>query len=58
VQTETELLTLSTDDIEEMKSSGQSMMPGRQLDKLSAEQIRDLFGYLATKIQVPLPEEQ
>jgi putative membrane-bound dehydrogenase-like protein len=58
VQTETELLTLSTDDIEEMKSSGQSMMPERQLDKLSPEQIRDLFGYLATKIQVPLPVEK
>src|SRR5207253_9384604 len=33
VQTETEQLTLATDDIEQMKSSGQSLMPERQLDK-------------------------
>ncbi|HEV2970466.1 MAG TPA: PVC-type heme-binding CxxCH protein [Pirellulales bacterium] len=58
VQTETELLTLSTDDVDEMKSSGQSMMPERQLDKLRPEQIRDLFAYLATKTQVPLPMEK
>jgi putative membrane-bound dehydrogenase-like protein len=49
VQTETEQLTLATDDIEQMKSSGQSLMPERQLDQLTREQVRDLFAYLATK---------
>ena len=49
VQTETEQLSLAADDIEQMKSSGQSLMPERQLDKLTREQVRDLFAYLATK---------
>ena len=52
VQTETQLLTIAQDDIEQIKPSGQSMMPERQLDSLTREQIRDLFGYLATKSQV------
>ncbi len=52
VQTETQLLTISQGDIDQIKPSGQSMMPDRQLDKLTREQIRDLFGYLATKTQV------
>ena len=42
-------ITLPTDEIEQMKSSGQSLMPERQLDKLTREQLRDLFAYLATK---------
>ncbi|HKD35506.1 MAG TPA: dehydrogenase, partial [Pirellulales bacterium] len=49
VQTETEQLTLATDDIESIKPSGQSLMPERQLDNLSREQIRDLFAYLMRK---------
>lgn len=49
VQTETERLVISTDDVETQKSSGQSLMPERQLDKLSPEQIRDLFAYLTSK---------
>ncbi len=52
VQTETQMLTIAQDDVEQIKASGQSMMPERQLNSLTREQIRDLFGYLATKGQV------
>jgi putative heme-binding domain-containing protein len=52
VQTQTQLLTVARDEIDQTKPSGQSMMPERQLDKFSREQIRDLFGYLATKMPV------
>jgi putative heme-binding domain-containing protein len=52
VQTETQSLTIAQEDIDQVKPSGQSMMPQRQLDNLTREQIRDLFGYLATKSQV------
>ena len=33
-----------------------SMMPEGQLEKLTAEELRDLVGYLASKTQVPLPK--
>ncbi len=49
LQTETQQITIPTDDIDSQKPAGISMMPERQLDKLSADQIRDLFRFLATK---------
>ena len=55
VQTDTQRLILAAEDIEQMKPSKLSMMPERQFDKLKPEEIRDLFGYLATHSQVPLP---
>jgi hypothetical protein len=32
-------------------------MPEGQLDALTREQVRDLFAYLASKRQVPLPKQ-
>ncbi len=55
VQTDTQQLVLAAEDIEQMKPSKMSMMPERQFDKLTPEEIRDLLGYLATHSQVPLP---
>ncbi|HEY2147848.1 MAG TPA: c-type cytochrome, partial [Pirellulales bacterium] len=49
VQTETEQLTLADDEIDSIKPSGQSLMPERQLDNLSRDEIRDLFAYLMRK---------
>lgn len=55
VQTATERIVLPKDEIEERKQSNVSMMPEGQLEKLSADELRDLVGYLASKTQVPLP---
>ncbi len=46
VQTATEQLVLSLDDVEAEKESGISLMPEGQLEPMSATQVRDLFGYL------------
>jgi putative heme-binding domain-containing protein len=55
VQTATERLALSREDVDTIKDSPLSIMPEKQLDGLTKEQIRDLFAYLASKTQVPLP---
>ena len=55
MQTATERVTLSPDDIEGVKDSPLSLMPEGQLDALSKEQVRDLIAYLSGKTQVPLP---
>ncbi|MFO0824388.1 MAG: PVC-type heme-binding CxxCH protein [Gemmataceae bacterium] len=55
VQTATEKITLSPDDVESVKDSPLSIMPERQLDALTKEQVRDLIAYLSSKTQVPLP---
>ena len=57
VQTDRQQVILATEDIEQMKPSKVSMMPEGQLDKMTREQMRDLFGYLATHNQVPLPAD-
>ena len=36
------------EDIEDVKPSTVSMMPEGQLERLSPQEIRDLFAYLAT----------
>ena len=54
VQTATELLTLSKDSIQSRKVTEKSPMPDGLLDTLSANQIRDLIGYLQTPSQVSL----
>ncbi len=54
IQTPNEELTLLKDDIEARKNSKLSMMPERQLDKMTNTEILDLFGYLMSKEQVPL----
>jgi len=55
LQTQTELLVLENEDIEETKQTGQSPMPEGQLETLSTEQVKNLFAYLRHPSQVALP---
>ena len=55
VQTANETLRIPPAEIAARKESGLSMMPEGLFDRLSAEEIRDLVGYLASPQQVPLP---
>ena len=55
VQTATEKVIVSAEDVESVKDSALSLMPDGQLDALSREQVRDLVAYLMAKTQVPLP---
>ncbi len=54
--TQTDTLTIERDRIEAQKDSKQSLMADGLLQPLSAEQVRDLFSYLMTRTQVPLPD--
>jgi putative heme-binding domain-containing protein len=56
LQTATERITLAKEDIDTVRDSPLSMMPEGQLDTLSREQVRDLFAYLTSKGQSPLPK--
>ena len=56
IQTQTDRVILSRDDIEEQKKQSISMMPEGMLDKLSEEEIANLFAYLQGDHQVALPE--
>jgi putative membrane-bound dehydrogenase-like protein len=53
IQTANERIVLPREDVEEIKPSYVSMMPEGQLDRLSPQEIRDLFAYLAASRQVP-----
>lgn len=53
VQTPNEELTLLKSDVEARKNSKLSMMPERQLDKMTDQDIIHLFGYLMSPQQVP-----
>ncbi|MBI2480523.1 MAG: c-type cytochrome, partial [Planctomycetia bacterium] len=55
MQTAAERIVLLRDEIEELRVSNLSMMPERQLDVMTSEQVRDLIGYLMLPSQVPLP---
>ena len=57
LQTPTERVVVSKADIEERKVSPVSMMPEGQLEKLTADELRDLVGYLGSPKQVPLSPE-
>jgi putative membrane-bound dehydrogenase-like protein len=57
LQTATDRITLAKEDIDTVRDSPQSMMPEGQLDPLSRDQIRDLFAYLTSKSQAPLPRQ-
>ncbi|MFM7037471.1 MAG: PVC-type heme-binding CxxCH protein [Planctomycetaceae bacterium] len=46
VQTDREQVTLARSDIEETRDTGKSLMPDGMLDKLTEEQVRDLFGFM------------
>lgn len=55
VQTANERLVVPKPEIERRTLSQVSMMPDGLLQTLSAEQVRDLIGYLASPVQVELP---
>jgi hypothetical protein len=55
VRTLTEQLTIPISDIKSRTVSPTSMMPEGLLLALSKEETRDLFRYLASPKQVPLP---
>jgi putative membrane-bound dehydrogenase-like protein len=57
VQTATERITLSPDEVTSVKDSPLSIMPEGQLEALTKEQVRDLVGYLMSPTQVPLPPQ-
>ena len=57
IQTANERITLPREDIEEIKPSTVSMMPEGQLERLTPQEVRDLFAYLAASRQVQLPDE-
>lgn len=52
IQTPNEEITLLQEDIEARKNSKLSMMPERQLDKMTNSELIDLFAYLMSKEQV------
>jgi putative heme-binding domain-containing protein len=54
VQTQNELIVLPREDIESRKKSPLSMMPEGQLDPMTLTEVRDLIGYLASPMQVPV----
>jgi putative membrane-bound dehydrogenase-like protein len=57
IQTANERIILSREDLEAIKPSTSSMMPEGQLERLTPQEVRDLFAYLASTKQVPLPPE-
>ncbi|WP_406700497.1 PVC-type heme-binding CxxCH protein [Singulisphaera sp. Ch08] len=52
VQTANDRLILPREDVDDLKVSNASMMPEGLLDKLSPEEVRDLFSYLSAPAQV------
>lgn len=54
VQTPMEKLIIARDEIEEIGPSKLSLMPEGFLDVLSADDVRDLIGYLQVPQQIPL----
>jgi len=56
VQTQKEKVFIDESEVAEIVKQNLSLMPEGLLNQLSKTQIRDLFGYLSGKTQVPLPE--
>lgn len=54
VQTANELVTIPRDEIDEMQTSTQSMMPDDLLKQHSPVEVRSLVAYLAAAAQVPM----
>jgi len=50
-------LTLDRSEIEEITPTNLSLMPDGLLQNLTPEQVRDLFAYLMSVEQVPLPKD-
>jgi putative membrane-bound dehydrogenase-like protein len=57
IQTANEKLVVEKDEIASRTLSATSMMPEGQLDPMSDQQIRDLVAYLASPVQVALPDK-
>lgn len=57
LQTPTEAMVLPLENIEERRQTELSLMPEGQLDRLSEDDIRDLFSYLMSPSQVALPAD-
>ena len=57
IQTANERIVLPREDVEAIKPSTISMMPEGLLEPLSTQEVRDLFAYLASTNQVPLPPD-
>jgi len=57
IQTLNEKLTIDEDTIDVIRPSEKSMMPDGLIEKLSAQQFRDLIAYLSAMKQVDLPEQ-
>jgi putative heme-binding domain-containing protein len=55
IQTANERIVLPREDVDQVKPSNVSMMPEGQLERLTDQEIRDLFAYLAAKGQVDAP---
>ena len=55
LRTQTEEVTVDLDDVEEMVEQNLSLMPDGLLTQLTDDQIGDLFAYLRSTAQVPLP---
>jgi putative membrane-bound dehydrogenase-like protein len=53
VQTANDRFILPRESVEEMTISNTSMMPEGLLDKLSIDEVRDLFAYLSAPSQIP-----
>jgi len=56
VQTPTDKVMLERGDIDDIQSTPQSLMPDGLLNALHEDQICDLFAYLISQEQVPLPK--
>lgn len=54
IQTINDRVVVPKSEIEERTLSSVSMMPERQLDTLTPDEVRDLIAYLASPAQVPL----
>jgi len=57
LQTATELVTIPAEEVEETRITGKSAMPDGLLQNLSADEVRDLIGYLQSPIQVEAAKE-
>ena len=56
LQTLNERVVLSTEEVERRRKSDSSMMPDGLLQALTNSQVRNLVAYLASPVQVALPE--
>ena len=57
IQTQTELVTVSTDEIDQRKMTDQSPMPTGLVDTLGESDLRALFAYLQSPVQVSRSRE-